>query len=401
MKLLASTVAESTRVRDAQGRCQNFSKKMALGGQYRVFFPVVWNQDADGNVIGADVLAASVPGRRLDFDKLGNGFLRLDEFEQLPGGRIEDTTGIAPYARIARVFFNAEYATEIDRAKREADEVAKRTGRPVDANALNKKLEELKEEYEGDNEKNIFAKHKPMIEGVVVETATECLVVPLDSNGTPKWTDAEVAAYPLSKKKAKAITELVKNRDFCPEGTQFLETHVAWTGATPQEAGQTMTLQGISKDTSLATKFPALWAANAENQLDRISKSAEAMAGKNMSMSSKATPAIVIESMKKYMSKNPLILTNINMEDEVTKAAAPDMIEFGLVEDVPTVQQALIALLNQGSAEATAETADTAEQALNAMHLEKLQGANTVGAISDALGDEFDAIAGSDGVDGL
>lgn len=151
MKILASGLKAATQVRNSQGSVRQLSKVMTLGTSYRLLFPIQTTENGE-----RDVLIAAVPGRQLDYGKLGTSFVRLDDFDQTEMGKIIDNSGLTPYARIARVFHTAEYENEKENARKEARELADRAGKKeIDAVALNTELTAIEEKYHGDKQ------HKP------------------------------------------------------------------------------------------------------------------------------------------------------------------------------------------------------------------------------------------------
>lgn len=391
MKVIAGSLKGATAIKDAQGSCRNLSKLLNLGTRYRLFFPVTTDEHGAN-----DILLAAVPGRKLDYEKLKRSFITLSDFEQSETGRIVDNSGLQPYARISRVLFEAECAMEKAKAKDEAIKIASQTGKEVDQVALAASLKEIELAYHGDRDAKpsaVYATKSPMISSVVVEVATEVYVVPLTSNGEPEFAKAFVAAFPISSRKQKQLVELVTNPDTCPIGTKFLEVSYNYTGTDKKQAGMDATLQGCSHETSLAVKYPELWAANKDG-LDKLSTSAEAIASKNMSMSSTATTAEVVELFKKYVSKNSLTLVYIDLESDIAKSAAKDMVEFDIAVEAPTVQKKLIELVNS-------QTEDKeAEEELNAAEVTGAAKAKSLSEL-EAATDNVDKLTGGEGEIGI
>ena len=128
---------------------RNFSQLMNLGVNYRLFFPLA--DDANGQVT---IITASAWGRKLNQEILGKGvnFVKLSA-DYNKDGNLHDNSGIAPFARIARVIFDADYKYEVeqaqDRAVKEAKTLVesapatlKEACPKADAEALKAKLEE-------------------------------------------------------------------------------------------------------------------------------------------------------------------------------------------------------------------------------------------------------------------
>ena len=364
-----------------------------MGTSYRLLFPIQATENGE-----RDVLIAAVPGRQLDYDKLGTSFVRLDDFEQTEMGKIIDNSGLTPYARIARVFHTAEYENEKENARKEARELADRAGKTeIDAVGLNTKLTAIEEKYHGDKQHKpqpIYPAVNPIIGGVTITVATECLVIPLKSTGEPDWANVTTAAFDIRNRRAAQITALINNKDYCPEGSKFLEVGWTWAGKDSKEAGSNATLQGIAHELSLAVKFPESWEAN-KDVVDMLPKNSESIAARNMTMSSRTTPKEVVELFKKYMLGHAITLTYINYEDEITKAAAKDIIDFGIVDELPKVQDRLLALVNADNEDGADADVDTTEDKLTAVQAEAVKSVETVGQLTQVVPD-IDGVAGPD-----
>ena len=400
MKVLAGGLRSSLAVKSAQSSLQNFNKAMTLGTDYRLFMRPIWYGEGEA----PDLLAASVLGRRLDGKKLDKKyFVVINDYEQEESGKTIDMTGLQNYASIARVMHQAECATEQEHAKREATEEARKLGREVDPVSLSLKLKEIHDTYFGDPDakpQRIYATVDPMIGGKTIIMATEVGVLPLLPNGEPDWGKFTVTTFELSGKRAKKILEVMADAKYLAPGSEFVEFGWSWKGKDNNEAGAAATFQGISNDTSIKTLFPALWETN-KSKLDSIAKTPEVIAAHNRTMSSTITPEEVVESFKKYLIKNPLILTNIDFQAADTKRVAKDIIDFGIVDDVKPVQEQLLALINSEDEAAEESTAETSiADALSAEQSKQLAEAGSVGDIAAAVGD-LDAITAGDGIDDL
>ena len=108
---------------------------------------------------------------------------------------------------------------------------------------------------------------------------------------------------------------------------------------TKQQAGQDATFQGLSAEMRLSAIAPDSWAVN-KSALDNIAKNVETM----------ATDEIVAR-IKSYVSKEKLILSSIDVNDEDTKKAVNDFIDTGIVAGVKSVQEKLLALVKQDTTE--------------------------------------------------
>lgn len=367
-----------------------FSQKMEVGNSYRLFFPLADDEKGDTTII-----VASAWGRKLDSDILGKGcnFVKLSpDFNK--DGNLHDNSGIAPYARIARVIFEAECAFEKDEAKDEAARTARALGKDIDTIALASKLKEIEQTYHGDPDakpQRIYATKSPVIGRQTLEIATECLVVPLNVSGAPEWEKAEVCAFPFtSDKKIAQLRTIYQNSDYCAPDAEYLEVGWTYSGKDKKEAGSNAALTGISKDTSIATKFPELWEAN-KYRLEDISSDPDTMASKNWTLSAATPVKEVVERLKAYLLKKPILLPHIDLEADITKQAAKDILELGVADGVKSVQESLLALVNQTEdAEEEAEPEVTADVVQKTMNITNVEDVHNTGVSIDSIVDTTD-----------
>lgn len=368
MKLLAGTLSKGISVRNSQGMVGNLSKALELGCKYRLFLPVVKDELGDSSVA-----IAAVPGRRCDGESLGNiYFVTLRDFEVEGSGRIKDNTGLASYARISKVLYDAAYKAAVTAKEREAKAIADELGTKIDETALKQSLRELELQYYGDRTSDpvIYANKNQLISGVVVEIATEGLLVPLDDKGAPLWGKSQSISIPVSNRKATQITSLMSNTDYYDGENDFLEIHLDYSGKDKKTASADLAFNGVSSQISLKSKFNDSWEAN-KSALDRLPRTGEQIAARNMSMSSSTTAQDVVTAFEKFISKNQLVLVNIDMEADLTKKAAKDLITLTAIKNVPKVYNKLEEL----AADAIMDGEDEGEEDANN------KGADVEGAI--------------------
>lgn len=384
-------------IKNSQGTVRRLSKVLTLGKDYRMFARVTATPNGE-----CDILAASVPGREADYDKLKASFVRIDDFDVTESNKIIDNSGLIPIARIARVFFEAEYAAAIEDAKELAEKDRKARGKAtIDEIALAAAIKKIDVEYHGDNEANpkVYPTKKPLIGSVVTPIATEVLIIPLKDDETPDFANMVSASLDISGKRYANITSIINNKNYCNPESGYVEIGFSWKGKDNKEAGTNINFQGISKDLALATMYPDAWNANVETILSRLPKTAENIAARNSTMSSRTTPKEITETIKKYMLGHPLILTHINCEDDSVKSIAKEILDFGVVDDIPSVQGQLLALLEAG--ETSQEVAPEASDMLEGVQLDALKNAETVGQIASAVGGDIDAVVGVGDIDNL
>lgn len=375
----------SNRIRENQRTCQSLSKTVELGGKYRLFFPMISNNGV------ADILTAVKPGRKLDREKLGKGFIAIENFEETASGRVIDKTGLDSYARMARVLHKAAEASEKEAAEREARAAADKLGTPVDQAALTEQLKKIETKYEGDNSdsKNpVYASVNPVVGPVVIEIATECLVVPLDATDKPKWSDAKIASVSLSSSKSDQLVQVLDDKNYARIGEEYLEVGYTYQGKDKATAGRNAKFQGISKDLTLEVLDAETFATEGIPALNRLATCPDDIAGRNFNMSSSVSPEEVISGFKAYCAKTPALFTSIDMESESTKYAAKDFVASGVVDKYAKVREALEALIDTDE-DGVVDGDEIAKKAASSLP----EGIDALRDVAANLGENMDAVA--------
>lgn len=378
------------KIRDNQRTCQALSKVVVLGGKYRLFFPLITE---DGI---SDVLTAWMPGRKLDRKALGKGFIPVQNFEQLPNGKVIDKTGLDVYNRAARVFHKSMERSEMVMAEMNEKRNAEQLGTPIDEAALRQAINSIKVKYEGDNSdpKNpVYAELNPVVGPLVIEIATECLVVPLNADDTPNWSKSQIASVPLSDTKKTQLLSVLDDKNYVTPGDTYLEVVYSYQGTSKAAAGRAAAFQGVSKDVRLSTLDPETFEREGIPALNRLAKTAEDIGGRNYNMSSVVTPSEVISAFKSWCSKTPALFSNIDMEDDETKRYAKDILSTGVVDKYERVKETLKSLIPEDEVPAEESTEDTVAKTAAAMPtgIEALRDvAAAVGSIDAVTSDDND-----------
>lgn len=397
MKLLGSTVTEGVRVQGSQRGISNLSKIITPGGKYRLFFPIVKNE-----LTGLyDVLAATAPVRKLDYKKLNIATLPLEDFDVTDTGRIVDKSGLNPLARISRIMLEAECANEKDKAKRDAKEEADlQSNGVIDQVALAKRLDAIEEKYHGNPEKEgVYPEVNQAIGKVDILIATECLCVPLDParNGAPDWDKAQTAAIELRSTKIgqlKTCLGTASNVDF---ESGFLEVNYDYSGSTDKKVlGRTATFQTVAKDQWLKNLDAEGYKLRGLDALARVSHDAEGIAAKNLSLSANTKASDVRDAYLKYLSKQAIVISKINFEDEMVKKAAKDLLDYQIGASITGFADKCKAAAIASGAIEDGETEDRNE--VSAEHASEAIGVQTISEL-DKIADSIDDITGDDMAD--
>ena len=349
-------------LRDAQRGVKTAKELIQLGGNYRLFFPLMNGE--------ANLMTANVPGRKLHAKRLKRSFLPLEDFEVDEYNHIFDNSEFKKFARIAKIIHKAEAECEKAEAEREAEATAEKTGEPVDRRSLDKAINDIQLTYFGDPDAKptpVYATENPMIGPVVVEMATEALVVPLNANGDPDWDKADVMTVSISKTKAEQIAVLLRNKDYCRPEDGFLEVGYSFVGKDRTAAGRAAVYQGISKEISLKYKpeLTELWEAKAAMAISKLAKDSDAIEARCPAFNGKTTGEEVIKNFMKFISTRKLIVASIDLKDDDVKRNIGLLVEMGIGENMPKIHEQMIALLQEQKANEEVESEDEVKHLLN------------------------------------
>ena len=348
---------------------KRISKVVEPGGVYRIFFPKVKVTMEDGTVVD-DILSAVARGRDLDYKALSQGFITYKpEWYDIneDTGEVTDKVGLDKAARIARVIFEANYEADKARIEDEARVLAQANGGQMDQTSYSRKMTELDEKYHGreksDSVDAIAPKIYPIVRGLTAKIVIECLVVPMDkSSNVPKWDKAEYCYKEFSRKVLLQLISILDNPDFNDPNKNYLEVlyNYGAAGQTAQQAGQNATYQGINGALSLETAFADSWNTIGKTKVEGIAggekdvdKAAAIILQHSGYVAGKFTPEDLKSNMNKYMSKNAIILTHINMNDPSTLKGAQDLIDSGYVDSLSMIKEKLTEVVAKNSSDAS------------------------------------------------
>ena len=158
------------------------------------------------------------------------------------------------------------------------------------------------------------------------------------------------------------LISILDNPDFNDPNKNYLEVlyNYGAAGQTAQQAGQNATYQGINGALSLETAFADSWNTIGKTKVEGIAggekdvdKAAAIILQHSGYVAGKFTPEDLKSNMNKYMSKNAIILTHINMNDPSTLKGAQDLIDSGYVDSLSMIKEKLTEVVAKNSSDAS------------------------------------------------
>lgn len=342
------------KIRNSQGGDSALSKLVELNGNYRMFFKTFIDEydvyDEDGVTVlqhnsEGNIRAAVVPGRTGDYDIIGTGFIPYTEDMYIVDPITEkfiDTTPLDDWARIARVLFEAQCASEKKSAEAEAQRSAQEMGRAIDQVSLQRKLEGIELKYHGGKAAdgtNVMPSVNPALSSnIVFKVSTRVLLVRMSADEVPDWKNAKYAVFEASKARTDELINLLNTKKYF--GGEYLEVGYNYTGADKKEAGKNAKLQGIVKSDSLEELFPNEWKSVGKKMVENIAtgtpeEQVSFIRSRNRSFRGGHTPADIISAYKKWCSTNQAVFGSIDFSDGFVAGAAKLFLENHLVDSMP------------------------------------------------------------------
>ena len=362
-----------------RGFIKTISKAATIGGTYRMFIPTFVGVDDLGQEFD-DLLIGFGAGRKLDFEIFNTTFMTYprnwyEDENNIPRCKV----GCDQFSRISRVILEAQCNSEKEAAKKAADEIALANGGQRDEVALIRKLDRIDEYYHGrdaeDGAQRIYAKAAPFVGKLDYFMVAEVLLVPMDSaTNTPNWAKAIPAQKVLSKQLLEKIFTIMETPSFFNREDGFIELAFKYgsEGQKSNEAGLNATYNGVPRDMSLKTAFPDLWLKMGAEKVAKIAggerdidKANDLILKRTGFKPGAFTSADCKSKFLKWVSKNTVILLNIDVTDDYTKYAAKDMIELGIVDKVSTVKSKLQEIVDSQGADDEDDAPDEAETAVD------------------------------------
>lgn len=349
---ITSGVLNTGRFKENQGFDMPLSKVVELGSRNRIFFKTV---TIDGQ---PDIVGCGVPGRSLDFEALGAGWISLkeDQIELDDNGKLIDKSGLPEWARISHILHEASYKLACSQAEANAKFEAEKLGIDVDQTALSKKLDEIDAQYHGTKENGVSipATKQPLIGRLVIKNTAQCLVVPINTaTNQPEFDKAKKATIEISNTKLTQLANALNDPNYFDPADGYLEVLYNYEGADKKTAGRSASFQGISKDLSLKNKFPAEWEAQGQKLIDGLATTPDAVQARNRSLSFNKSVRDIEASVRKYCATNVGIIASIDMESDDTKRAAKSFVDLNLLDDpkVAKIRSSFMEIISQQESE--------------------------------------------------
>lgn len=356
-----------------RGFIKQLSKAAEIGSTNRLFIPTFSYVDEYGNKVN-DLLIGFGAGRKLDFEVFGTSFMTyarawMEDENNIPKCKI----GCDQFSKISRVILEAQCNSEKEAAKKAADELALANNGQRDETALIRKLDRIDEKYHGrdaeDGAQRTYAQVNQMVGRLDYFMVAEMLIVPMDSvTNTPKWDKAQPTYKQLSNTVIQQLLTIMDTPGFYNPENGYLEVSFKYgnAGQKSKEAGQAATYNGVSADMSLEVAFKDLWAKYGEAKVKEIANGERDIEKANDLILARTgfrpgafTGADVRSKMLKWVAKNTIILTHIDVTDDITKKAAKDMIKLGIVDNVASIKTKLNEIVEEQGDDDEEDTAPT------------------------------------------
>lgn len=399
MSIKIGTTRKAAKVQASQRNKQALGKNnLELGKEYILLFPKKDNE----------VVVSGIIGRNCDFNSLGLSFGRLsdDQMEiNEETGRITDKSGMRRWAALSSILYKAAKARDIEEKKDEARKVAEKTGSPIDENGLAQAIEKVNVAYDGKPRQGDEAAVAPTKQRLISSRIefnifTEAVLIPLDKTLKPEYDKSLSVEVRLSPKKIKDINAILDDPNYNdandPDG--FLEVKFSYKGADRKEAGknayqgQESAVRKINLTKDENGEYVDSGVRSISHILNDTTHDTDLMFSRSGTVSFAKTAADVEAAMRKYLANNRMLPLYIDMQDEMTKRHAKDILELGCVFGEGTRQykelQAIVESEEENVAEDETITGEISklQEAKSARDVEQAVDANA--ELREMLGDD-------------
>ena len=224
------------RTRQQSRRLGGFGQMWKSGEQGIVYYPLTKTEDGQ-----LDVLVASCWGHNINPKEVGLKRIFVPTLSIIEDGvpKVPDIT--YQFSKIAPLFLAGAKESKV------ANIMAKNMSESQRKTVL-KKIDED------------FEKLSPVVGKLRMVISTECVYVPLDSNGNPDVEKARLVSQDLSDARLNAILAILDNKQFGvePDATYVEVMYSFGTSNVRQEDGK-VTPTGVTKEYSLQNRFPNDW----------------------------------------------------------------------------------------------------------------------------------------------
>lgn len=255
------TLTAALKQKESRTKLGTFSKQWAPGNTYRVFYPIVANEETGqyeytvGGVWGYAVNDMKELGIKTTFIP---ALMGVDENGELLGNL--DITG--QFASIAPVFVASA-------KEKELQEIGEKN---FPSEELRKEaLKRIETKYDKDNLKAV----KPVIGRLSMKLAIEAVMVPI-VNQVLQIDKAVVVSQPLSTKKARTLIDLLSDPKYAPQaGDAFFEVEYNYPMDTDKgRSGNSVTISGLTQEYKTAVAAPTDYA-RLKSKLDSLARDEE------------------------------------------------------------------------------------------------------------------------------
>lgn len=349
-------MSESEELKGQQGTDNFISKVVELGCRYHAFIPIV---EIDGNWT---VAAATVVGRPLSYDALNTSFVLVDytvnELDQ-----VRDISGLDRLARCSDVLYEAEYHRKLAILERDARQTAEDLRRDVDLEKLAIDKRELDLAYHGGkvNDKKILPTQNKVVGPVMVSGVSNLSLIKLRPDGSPDDSNPVRVAVRLSSTKISQFKSCLQSITDKDKERGYMECMYAYEGKTKQEAGLNAKFAYVDEAHWLQNMYP-LWHKDHGTAIkNRLLYTQEAIAAKNKEISYTLSVDTIFVLFKEYMNKKAVMLfPYIDTEEESTKRAAKDLINYDSINSYEELRNKLLEMVGSEETVESESNDDTA-----------------------------------------
>jgi hypothetical protein len=213
-----------------------FSKMWKSGDKARVFYPIAKVED------GLTVPVAQCWGHKNDPKLLVPKRVFIPSYSNVDDGIPDVPDILYKFSKLAKLFIQGEYDLEI----------AKATGKQMTESQRRKVIQDIDKEFAD--------KMRPVLGKLELVISTECVFVPLKSDGSPNIDEARLVSQDLSDSRLRDLFAIIDREQYgINENSQWMEVEYSFGTENDRKKDGRVSPEGLTAEYGLKNQYPDAW----------------------------------------------------------------------------------------------------------------------------------------------
>ena len=294
---------EALRTRQDSQFLPRFSKLYESGMTAVTYYRIVYNKQSRRR----NVVVGACWGHKVDFNKvpIGKDFVRSNAI--IKENKPASVDALLQFSRIAPAYKDGEKASKV--------KMALSSGQPEPI--IQQQIKSIELAYEGGKvgDKEVAPTESVAVGPLTYLITTECVFVPLDSDGKPKVADIRLCSQELSNKKLEQVGTAINDRRMVIEEEKgYAELQYAFGNTKDKKQDGQVAPTGTPATYTLEEKYPDLWPTILD-QVKRLPEDSEQIMARNRAFD-KVDEEEIIAAISAFAAGNNMYLGMIDENDK-------------------------------------------------------------------------------------